>query len=69
MAVDVEVSLVAMHPLPNPVGQPTHGKDVARPVKGKRIALVQAFPRKDFILDRDEARIVGLEWVRNRHQY
>jgi hypothetical protein len=61
MAINVEVSFVAMHPLTNPVGQPPHGQDVARPIKHKRIALVQAFPREDFILDRDEARIVGLE--------
>ena len=53
MPVDVEISLVAMHPLANPVGQPPHGKNVARPVKDERIALVQAFARKDFILDRN----------------
>src|SRR5882762_4906161 len=49
MAVDVEVCLVAMHPLANPVGQPTHGKDVASPVERKRISLVQALTREDFV--------------------
>jgi len=68
MPIDVEVRLVAMHPLTNPIGQPTHGQDVARPIKGKRIALVQAFAGKDFIFDRNEPRIVRLEWVRNRHR-
>jgi hypothetical protein len=63
-----------MHPLAHPVGQPSHGKNVARPIKRKRIALVQAFTCEDFVFDRDEARVVGLEWVglecvRNRHRY
>jgi hypothetical protein len=52
-----------MHPLPNPVGQPTQGKNVASPVKGKRIGLVQAFAREHFIFDRDEARIACLKCV------
>jgi hypothetical protein len=52
-----------MHPLADPVSQPTHGQDVARPIKNKRIALVQAFARKDFIFDRKQARVVSLEWV------
>lgn len=69
MPIDVEVSLVPMHPFPNPVGQPTHGQDVARPVKRKRIAFVQAFTREDFIFNRKQARIVGLEWVRVRHPF
>jgi hypothetical protein len=74
MAINVEVSLVAMHPFANPVSQPTHGQDVARPIKDKRIALVQAPARKNFIFDRKEARIVslecvGLKWVRSRHRY
>src|SRR5437660_2325120 len=68
VAVDVEVCLVAMHPLTDPVGQPTDGQDVTGPVEGKRIGLLQAFTREDFIFDRDEARIVSLEWVRSRHQ-
>ena len=63
MPINVEVSLVPMHPLANPVSQPTHGQDVARPIKNKRIALVQAFARKDPIFDRKQSRIVGLEWV------
>src|SRR5208283_689562 len=29
MTIDVEVSLVAMHPLPHPVGQPAHSQNVA----------------------------------------
>ena len=63
MAVDVKVRLVAMHPLPHPVGQPAHGQDVARPIKHKRIGLVQPFAREDFILDRKQPRVVGLKWV------
>ena len=61
MAIDVEVRLVAMHPLPNPVGQPPDGKNVARPIKDKRVALVQAFAREHFIFDREQAPIVRLE--------
>ena len=61
MTIDVEIRLVAMHPLANPVRQPTHSKNVARPVKRKCISLVQALAGENFILDRQQARIVGLE--------
>src|SRR5271156_4851093 len=63
MAIDVEVSLVTMHPLPNPVSQPTHRQNVARPIKRTRVALVQALAGKDLILDREQARVIGLECV------
>src|SRR5450631_1150381 len=69
MAIDVEVRLVAMHPLPNPVGQPTHREDIAGAVKRKRIGLVQTLASEDFVFDREQARVVGLEWVRSRHCY
>ena len=69
MAIDVEVSLVPMHPFPNPVRQPTHGKNVARPIKSKRIGLVEPFAREDFIRDRKQARIVGLKWARVPHLF
>ena len=59
MAVDVKVCLVAMHPFTNPIGEPTHGQDVPSPIEHKRIGLVQALTREDFIFDRDEARIVN----------
>ena len=69
MPIDVEVSLVPMHPLPNPVSQPTHRQNVARPIKRKRVALVQALAGEDLILDREQARVVGLECVRVRHLF
>ena len=68
MPIDVEVSLVPMHPFPNPVSQPPHGKDVAGAIENQRIALVQAFTRQDFLFDREQARVVGLEWVGARHR-
>jgi hypothetical protein len=58
-----------MHALTNPVGQPARGKNVASAVEGKRIGLVQAFASQDFIFDREQARVVGLKWVRVRHQF
>src|ERR1700686_2108285 len=69
MPVDVEVSLVPMHPLANPISQPTHGKNIARPVKHKRISLVQALASKNLIFNREQPRVVSLEWVRVRHQF
>lgn len=68
MAVDVEVSLVAMHALAHPVGKPTHGENVAGSVKDKRIGLVQALAGEDFFFDWDEARVVGLKCVDARHR-
>jgi hypothetical protein len=52
-----------MHPLANPVGQPSHRENIARSVERERIRLCQAFTSQNFIFDRDEARIVGLECV------
>jgi hypothetical protein len=58
-----------MLPLTNPVRQLAYGEDVAGSIKEERIGLVQAFTREDFIFDRKQARVVGLEWVRSRHCY
>jgi hypothetical protein len=57
-----------MHPLTDKVGQPTYGQDVAGAIKGQGIGLVQALTRENFLFDREEARVVGLEWVRSGHR-
>jgi hypothetical protein len=67
MPVDVEVRLVPMHPLAHPVRQPAHGKNVAGAVEGERVRIAQALTSQNFILDREETRVVGLKWVRASH--
>lgn len=67
MAVNVEVSRVPMHPLANPVGQPPHSKDVARPIKNKRIDLIESLAGENLIFYREQARVVSLKSVRVRH--
>ena len=69
MAIDVEIRLVAMHPLADPVRQPAYGEDVTGTIKNKRIGLVQAFASQYFVFDREQALVVGLEWVRVRHLF
>jgi hypothetical protein len=39
----------------------SHAQHVAGPIKHKRIGLFQAFAGEDFIFDREQARVVGLE--------
>jgi hypothetical protein len=68
MPVDVEVSHVPMHPLPHPIRQPPHGKNVASAVKDERVGLVQALARQDFVFNREKPRIVSLKCVRASHQ-
>ena len=67
VAVDVEVSLIAVHPLPNVVCHPTNGQDVARAVKHQRIIGAQAIPSKNLLVDRLELQVVGLKWMRAWH--
>ena len=64
VAVDVEVRLVAVHPLAHGVGQPAHGQNVAGAVQGKGVVGFKPFAGEDFLVDRREARIVGLKGVR-----
>src|SRR5580693_6254052 len=41
MAIDVEISFVAMHALANVVGHPTHGENVAGAVEGEGVARIE----------------------------
>ncbi len=50
MAIDVEICLVAMHPLAHPVRQPTDGKNVAGRVKSQRIGVVQSRAGRELYL-------------------
>src|SRR5580704_2467400 len=61
VAVHVEIRLAAMHALPDVVGHPAHGKNVARTVEGKGIVCVEPLTGQDFGVDRLEPRVVGLE--------
>lgn len=63
MPVDVEVSHVPMHPLPHPIRQPPHGKNVAGRVKRERVSVVQAVAGEDFVLDGMKTIVVSLKCV------
>src|SRR5207253_11110905 len=67
VAVDVEVSLIAVHPLPNVVCHPTNGEDVARAVESERIVGTQPLASKNLFVDRLEPRVVSLKWMRAWH--
>ncbi len=74
MAVDVEISLVAVHALAHEVGHPAHGENVAGAVEGEGVVGAEALAGHDFSVDRRQARIVGLksvvlEAVRGRHHF
>ncbi len=63
MAVDVEVRGISVHALAYPVREPAYGQDVPGRVEGQRVGLGQAFSRKNFVFDRMETGVVGLEWM------
>ena len=63
VAVDVEVSLVAVHALANVIRQPTHGQNVASAVERKGIIRIKALTRHHFGMDGGEARVIGLKRV------
>src|SRR5690242_73447 len=67
VAVDVEVSLIAVHPLPNVVCHPTNGEDVTAAVKDERIIGAQPLASKNLLVDRLEPQVVGLKWMRAWH--
>src|SRR4030095_3681910 len=50
MTIDVEIRLVAMHPLAHMVCQPTDCQDIAATIKGKSILLRETFSGNDFVL-------------------
>src|SRR5579864_953108 len=70
MPVDVEISLVAVHPFAHRVRHPTDGKDVSGPIKSQRIIGVQALAGNNLGVDWLNAPIVSLKrmvWERGRH--
>ena len=68
VAIDVEVGVVAMQALAHLIGQPSHRQDVPGLVEHRPIVGAQALARKDFVADRQQARVVSLESVRGRHR-
>ena len=63
VAVDVEVSLVAVHAFAHVIGQPADGENVAGAVEREGVGCVEAFAGKHLGVDRLEARVVGLKGV------
>src|SRR3984957_598619 len=72
VAVNVEISLVAVEAFAHVVGHPAYGENVARTVKGEGIVSVKPLAGHNFGLNRLEAPVVGLErmgWARRRHLF
>jgi hypothetical protein len=51
MPIDIEVRLVPMQALADVIREPSHGKNVASPVKNKRVVTGQAFACQNFLGD------------------
>ena len=65
MAVYVEVSLIAMHPLANVISEPADRENVSSPIQGNRVLAAEALAGEDLLVNRRESRIIGLEWMRS----
>ena len=64
VAVDIEVSDVAVHPLANMVRQPADRQNVTRAVERQRVVSRQTFVRHHLVVNGPKARVVGLEGVK-----
>ncbi len=61
MTIDVEVSFVPVHTFADRIGQPADRKNIGAAVKRKAVVETQAFLGHDLLIDRPQARIVGLK--------
>ena len=66
MAIDVEVSDVAVEALADEVGQPADGKDVGGTVEDQTVGEVEALTGEDLGGDRLEPRVMGAKRRRRR---
>ena len=70
VAIDVEISFIAVHAFAHGVGQPAHGENVAGPVEGESVVGIEALAGKNFLVNRRQARVIRLESMgqaRGRH--
>jgi hypothetical protein len=67
MTVDVEVCLVAVHPVAHPVRQPTDSKNVSGAIQDKGVGLIQALAAQNLVFNREETRVFGLKGMYGRH--
>src|SRR5579864_550339 len=61
VAIDVEISLIAMHALAHVVGQPADSEDVPGSVERERVIRTEALTSKHLIVNRRESLVIGLE--------
>src|SRR3954471_16685028 len=59
MAIDVEISLVAVHSFANVISQPTDCENIASAIQRYPISEVEALACKDFFMDRFKPSVVG----------
>jgi hypothetical protein len=63
MAVYVEISHIAMHPLAHVVRQPAHRQDIGGAIEGYSILKAEPLADKDFLRYGQKARVVCLKPV------
>lgn len=68
MAIDIEISSIAMHAFAYVVRHPAERQNVGGSVERQRVLLIQAFTRHNFFMNWLEAWIVCLKWMLIRHR-
>ena len=63
VSIDVVERLAAVEALADEVGEPAEREDVARAVQGDAVVVREAFATGDFVRDRTERGVEGLEDV------
>jgi hypothetical protein len=61
VAIDVEVRLVAMHPLSDRIGHPAKREDVAGTIESEGIVCIKPFTCRHLRINGPQAFIVGLK--------
>ena len=51
MAIDVEVSAIAMHALADVIGHPANRENISGAIEGERVLGIQAFARNNLVMD------------------
>lgn len=72
VAIDIEVGLVAMQPLADMIGHPSHGEHIAGAIEGERIGGIEALTGHHLGMNRMQPGIVSLKRMalgRRKHPF
>lgn len=67
VAIDIEVSAIAVHPFTAVICEPAESQDIGSSVESERVFRAQSLLREHLLVDGSESRVVGLKAVACGH--